>query len=67
MKNWKPGDQLSNGSSWRLILGVKPASRWNIFLDFEVPDEAFTVLELEENSLAGKSGKVVYPNEYIEV
>jgi len=47
--------------------GFKPASRWNIYSDSEVPDEAFMALELEENSLAGKSGKVVYPKDYLEV
>jgi len=47
--------------------GFKPASRWNISTDFDVPDEVFMALELEKNSLAGKSGKVVYPKEYLEV
>jgi putative acetyltransferase len=47
--------------------GFKPASQWNLYSDFEAPDEAFMALELEENSLACKRGKVVYPKEYLEV
>ncbi len=47
--------------------GFNPASQWNIYTEFEAPDEAFMALELEVNSLAGKSGKVVYPKEYLEV
>ena len=47
--------------------GFKPASNWEIYTDFDAPDEAFMVLELVINSLAGKSGKVVYPKEYLEV
>ena len=47
--------------------GFKSASRWNIYSDFEAPDEAFMALELKTNSLAGKSRKVVYPKEYLEV
>jgi putative acetyltransferase len=47
--------------------GFKPASQWNLYSDFEAPDEAFMALELEVNSLAGKNGKVVYPKEYLEV
>ncbi len=47
--------------------GFKPARRRNISTDFDVPDEVFMALELEKNSLAGKSGKVVYPKEYLEV
>jgi len=47
--------------------GFIPASQWNLYSDFEAPDEAFMVLELKVKSLAGKSGKVVYPKEYLEV
>ena len=47
--------------------GFKPASQWNLYSDFEAPDEAFMALELKNNSLTGKSGKVVYPKEYMEV
>jgi predicted N-acetyltransferase YhbS len=47
--------------------GFKPASQWNLYSDFEAPDEAFLALELKENTLANKSGKVVYPKEYLEV
>jgi putative acetyltransferase len=47
--------------------GFKPASQWNFYSDFDAPDEAFMALELKEKSLAGKSGKVVYPKEYLEV
>ena len=47
--------------------GFLTASKWGLFSEFEAPDEAFMALELKENSLAGKSGKVVYPKEYLEV
>jgi predicted N-acetyltransferase YhbS len=54
-------------SSYYPRFGFKPASQWNLYSDFEALDEAFMALELEVNSLAGKSGKVVYPKEYLEV
>lgn len=47
--------------------GFKPACNWNISAPFEVPSEAFMALELSENELAGKSGRVEYPPEFSEV
>jgi putative acetyltransferase len=44
----------------------KPASRWNIKAPFDAPDEAFMALELVKNELAGKSGVVEYPDEFME-
>lgn len=40
--------------------GFKPASAFGIKAPFEVPDEAFMALELEEGSLENVSGEVVY-------
>lgn len=40
--------------------GFKPASLWKIFAPFEVADEVFMVLELEEGALKGVSGIVHY-------
>ncbi|UCH66221.1 MAG: N-acetyltransferase [Ignavibacterium sp.] len=47
--------------------GFTPACKWGLYSDFEAPDEAFMALELKENALPDKSGKVVYPKEYLEV
>ncbi|WFA09026.1 N-acetyltransferase [Tissierella sp. Yu-01] len=46
--------------------GFKPASLWNINAPFEVPDDSFLALELEDSSLANVSGTVVYPKEFFE-
>jgi predicted N-acetyltransferase YhbS len=46
--------------------GFKPASRWNIKAPFDAPDEAFMALELVKDELAGKSGVVEYPGEFME-
>ncbi len=46
--------------------GFKPASLWGIKAPFEVPDEAFMALELEENALEGISGQVIYGKEFLE-
>lgn len=40
--------------------GFKPASVFGIEAPFEVPDEAFMALELNEGSLKKVSGKVIY-------
>jgi len=44
--------------------GFKPASRWNIKVPFDAPDEAFMALELVKDELSGKSGTVEYPEEF---
>ncbi|MBB6218002.1 putative N-acetyltransferase YhbS [Anaerosolibacter carboniphilus] len=46
--------------------GFRPASIWGIKAPFDVPDEAFMALELEERSLEGIAGTVVYPKEFFE-
>lgn len=38
----------------------KPASMWGIKAPFDVPDENFMALELENGSLGGAAGTVVY-------
>lgn len=44
--------------------GFEPASKWNIKAPFDVPDENFMALELEEGGFDGVSGRVVYPEEF---
>lgn len=44
--------------------GFKPASHWGITAPFPVPDDVFMGLELRENALANRSGKVVYAKEF---
>ncbi len=46
--------------------GFKRASQWNIQVPFEVPDDAFLALELDEGDLEGKRGTVEYPEEFNE-
>lgn len=46
--------------------GFQPASIFGIESPFEVPDEAFMALELEEGNLQGVSGKVVYSKPFFE-
>lgn len=46
--------------------GFKAAANWGIEAPFEVPDEAFMALELQENALAGVSGIVEYPGVFFE-
>src|SRR5690606_5163167 len=40
--------------------GFEPASRLGLRCEYDVPDDAFLALELEEGALAGKSGTVRY-------
>ena len=40
--------------------GFTPASRFGITCEYEVADEVFMLIELEEGSLGGKSGTVRY-------
>jgi predicted N-acetyltransferase YhbS len=44
--------------------GFKKASKYNIKCPFEVPEEAFMVLELSKNALKDKAGTVIYPPEF---
>ena len=46
--------------------GFKTASLWGIRAPFEIPDELFMALELEENALKGVSGVVAYAKEFFE-
>lgn len=44
--------------------GFKKASTWGIKAPFEVPDEAFMAIELEENAFDNVSGVVEYPSAF---
>lgn len=46
--------------------GFKPASKWGIKAPFEVQDENFMALELEDGGLADIKGTVVYSKEFFE-
>lgn len=46
--------------------GFKPASNWDIKPPFDVPDNVFMALELEDGSLSGIKGTVVYPKEFFD-
>jgi predicted N-acetyltransferase YhbS len=46
--------------------GFKPASIWGIKAPFNVPDEAFMALELEDKSLDDVTRSVVYSKEFFE-
>ena len=46
--------------------GFKRASEWDIKCPFEVPDEAFMAIELNDRALEGKAGTVKYPDEFME-
>jgi putative acetyltransferase len=47
--------------------GFVPARLKGIRCEFDVPDEAFMVLELREDVLAGRTGLVRYQPEFLEV
>jgi putative acetyltransferase len=47
--------------------GFSPAKPHGIRCEFDAPDEAFMVLELRENALAGRSGTVHYRDEFRNV
>ena len=47
--------------------GFSPAKPHGISCEFDAPDEAFMVLELRENGLAGRSGTVHYRDEFRNV
>jgi putative acetyltransferase len=40
--------------------GFTPASRFGLRSEYEVPDDVFMAMELEESSLRGKSGQIAY-------
>lgn len=46
--------------------GFKKASLWGINPPFEVPDEVFMALELEQDALDNVSGVVEYPSVFFE-
>ncbi|SHK14267.1 GNAT family N-acetyltransferase [Desulforamulus aeronauticus] len=46
--------------------GFKPASSWGIKAPFDIPDEVFMALELEDKSLNGITGTVAYSKEFFE-
>lgn len=46
--------------------GFKPSSIWGIKAPFDVSDEFFMALELENGSLSGVTGTVVYDKEFFE-
>ena len=48
-------------------LGFRPASQFGIKPPFEVPEEAFMAIELEEHALDEISGIVQYPKEHESV
>jgi putative acetyltransferase len=47
--------------------GFSPAKPYGFSCEFDAPDEAFMVLELRENGLAGRSGIVHYRDEFRNV
>ena len=44
--------------------GFRPASRYNIRCEWEVPDEAFMILPLDDRALVGVSGLAQYRPEF---
>lgn len=44
--------------------GFVPASRWSIRCPYDPPDEVFMAMELQGNGLFGKTGTVVYPEQF---
>lgn len=48
------------------LFGFRTASKWGIKAPFDVPDESFMALELEDGSLGGVTGTVVYSKEFFE-
>ncbi|HUT31135.1 MAG TPA: N-acetyltransferase [Sedimentisphaerales bacterium] len=47
--------------------GFGPAKLKGIRCEFDVPDDAFMVLELREDALAGRTGVVKYQPEFLEI
>lgn len=48
------------------MFGFKPASNWKVKAPFEVADEYFMALELEDGGLDGVRGTVAYSKEFLE-
>ena len=46
--------------------GFSPASKWNIKLPIECPDDVFLAIELKKDSLKNVSGLVEFPKEYYD-
>ncbi|KYK35035.1 MAG: hypothetical protein AYK22_08880 [Thermoplasmatales archaeon SG8-52-3] len=46
--------------------GFSPASKWNIKVPIECPDDVFLAIELKKNSLNKLSGLVEFPKEYYD-
>ena len=46
--------------------GFSPASKWGIEAPFDVPNESFMALELEDGSLERVTGTVAYSKEFFE-
>lgn len=46
--------------------GYVPANRFHISAPFEVPDDSFLAIQLQENGLQGIRGVVEYPKEFFE-
>ena len=57
---------LVGHSSYYPRFGYRPASQWKITAPFEVPNEAFMVMELVEGGLDGVSGEIEYAKEFFE-
>jgi len=47
--------------------GFVPARKWGITAPFEVPEDVFMCIELEEDALVNAAGVVEYPQEFSEV
>ena len=47
--------------------GFTPASRFGVTCEYEVPDNAFMLIELEEGILRGKSGMARYHRAFSSV
>lgn len=45
--------------------GFLPASKWKITAPFDVNEDAFMAIELINDALAGVSGTVIYPSEFL--
>ena len=46
--------------------GFSPASKWGIKAPFDVPNESFMALELEDGILERVTGTVVYSKDFFE-
>lgn len=55
------------GHSWYYPkFGFEVASKWGVYSPFDVPEEAFFVLELIRNGLKNCRGRVEFPKEFID-